>query len=383
MSLRSILVLALVSMGLVSCVSKGSDTGRRIIASTGRQFDEAQYENILADMQNTENEILNNYEGSEDRQIEIEELVQDNQKDAENDVALADEPEYTASAEEQFIKNIGAETSIPELLAAAKKTISNTGSWAFQFIYIDKNGNEKILSQYNPHDSLKPASTQKIFSGYLFAAHNAYSSSYTKRNLAAMLHASHNEMADSALRRVAVKSGFENNQIQNGLSILKSYYSGLSDLSRYQPADGSGLSYSNKVTVDLETSLLKRIYRSNLYSEFKMMMAHPSDQQCDYNPRGAKLKNGKYQWSDQIGTKHPYHSTIGNRLNSLAGKLHAKTGTLNKTKALAGFVDVQNGNGVIVFAIIGDYLKIGTGVAFAKINSVVEAHAKYVNSRTK
>ncbi len=375
--------LVIITLGLFSCVSNSNHVGdKRIIASTGKQFDELKYKDILADMQNSENEILINYEGSADSEIDKEELAQDAGLNSDQDIIPDDEPLYTATAEESFIKNIGAETSIPELLAASKKIIANTGTWGFQFIYVDKDGNEKILSQYNPHSILKPASTQKLFSGYMFAAHNAYSSSYTKRNLAAMLHASHNEMADSALRRVAVKSGFENNQMQNGISILKSYYSGLSDLSRYQPADGSGLSYSNKVTVDLETSLLKRIYRSSLYSEFKMMLAHPSNQECKYNPRGVKLKNGKYQWPDQIGGKHPYHSTVGSRLNSLAGKLHAKTGTLNKTKALAGFVDVNNG-GVIVFSMIGDYLKIGTGTAFAKINSVVEAHAKYVNSKVK
>ena len=372
MSLRIILMLAVVSMGLTGCVSKGSDAGeKRIIASTGQPFDEAKYKDILADMQSTENEILTSYDGSEDSEIEKEELAQDTQQGIENDVVPADEPVYTAGAEEQFIKNIGAETSVPELLAAAKKTVSNTGTWAFKFVYIDKNGNEKILSQYNPHESLKPASTQKLFTGYLFLANATASKSYSKNNLAAMLHVSHNEMADSALRRVAVQRGFNNDQMKNGLSVLKSFYGGLSDSKRYAPADGSGLSYSNKVTVDVETSLLSRIYRGRNYSEFKMMLAHPSKQKCNYNTK-----------RDQIGHRHPYHSTIGSRLNSLAGKVHAKTGTLNRTKALAGFVDVKNG-GVIVFSVIGDYLKIGTGTAFAKINSVVEAHAKYVNSNIK
>jgi D-alanyl-D-alanine carboxypeptidase len=364
--------LAVIVLGLASCVSKPNGVSeKRIIASTGQPFDEAKYKQILADMQSTESEILTSYDGSDESEIEKDELAQDTQQGIENDVTPADEPVYTAGAEEQFIKNIGSETSVPELLAAAKKTISNTGTWAFKFIYIDKNGNEKILSQYNPHESLKPASTQKLFTGYLYLASGTESKSYSKNNLAAMLHVSHNEMADSALRRVAVQRGFNNDQMKNGLSFLKEFYGVLSDSSRYAPADGSGLSYANKVTVDVETSLLNRIYRGRYYSEFKMMLAHPSKQKCNYNTK-----------RDQIGHRHPYHSTIGSRLNSLAGKVHAKTGTLNKTKALAGFVDVKDG-GVIVFSVIGDYLKVGTGIAFAKINSVVEAHAKYTDSHIK
>lgn len=370
MSLK--ICLAVIVLGLASCVSKPNDVSeKRVIASTGQPFDEEKYKEILADMQSTENEFLTSYDGSEDSEIEKEELAQDTQEGIESDITPADEPVYTVGAEEQFIKNIGAETSVPELLAAAKKTISNTGTWAFKFIYIDKNGNEKILSQYNPHEILKPASTQKLFTGYLYLANGTASKSYSKNNLAAMLHVSHNEMADSALRRVAVQRGFNNDQIKNGLTVLKSFYGGISDSSRYAPADGSGLSYSNKVTVDAETSLLNRIYRGRNYAEFKMMLAHPSKQKCNYNTK-----------RDQIGHRHPYHSTIGSRLNSLAGKVHAKTGTLNKTKALAGFVDVKNG-GVIVFSVIGDYLKVSTGTAFAKINSVVEAHAKYTNSHIK
>lgn len=370
MSLR--IFLAVIVLGLASCVSKPNDASeKRIIASTGQPFDDAKYKDILADMQSTENEFLTTYDGSEDSEIEKVELAQDTQKGIEGDVIPADEPAYTSRAEEQFIKNIGSETSVPELLAAAKKTISNTGTWAFKFVYIDKNGTEKILSQYNPHQILKPASTQKLFTGYLYFANNTFSQSYSKNNLAAMLHVSHNEMADSALRRVSVQKGFQNDQMKNGLSFLKSFYGGLSDSGRYAPADGSGLSYSNKVTVDFETSLLSRIYRGRHYSEFKMMLAHPSKQKCNFNTK-----------RDQIGGKHPYHSTIGNRLISLAGKVYAKTGTLNRTKALAGFVDVENG-GVIVFSVIGDYLKVNTGTAFAKINSVVEAHAKYTNSYIK
>ncbi len=377
-------LVMIVLVGLVGCVSKSPQfSEKRIIASTGKPFDEAKYKAILEDMQNTENETLNNYDESEENQIERDEVEQDKEKDIQYDVAPADEPVYTSTEEESFIKNIGAESSIPELLAAAKKTIANTGTWGFQFVYIDKDGNQKILSQYNPHSVLKPASTQKLFTGYLFFASNTFTKSYSKNHLAAMLHVSQNEMADSALKRVASQKGYESNQIQNGLSILKSNYAGLSDSNRYSPIDGSGLSYLNKVTPDLETSLLTRIYRGGRYAEFKKMLAHPGESNCSYNPRGAKISRTKrFQWPDQLGTKHPFHSTVGSRLMFLSGRLHAKTGTLKRTKALAGFVDVKGG-GVIVFSVIGDYLKVGTPTAFAKINSVVAGHVKYIDSYLK
>ena len=97
------------------------------------------------------------------------------------------------------------------------------------------------------------------------------------------------------------------------------------------------------------------------------MLAHPENKTCTYDTY-------KYQ----IGAKHKYHSTLASKLPTLSNKLHAKTGTLNKTKSLAGFVDTDNG-GVIVFSIIGDYLSISSKSAFAKINSIVESHSKYVD----
>ncbi len=379
---RVILMLAVVSMGLTGCVSKSSgvaknSTGNRVIASTGETFDEEKYKAILAAMDNSENEYNARYAGSEDEAMDDAEAAQDIEQNIALDEVLAPEPLYTLEQEDKFIKNIGAATSIPELLAASKKKISGYGNWAFQFVYIDKNGNQKTLTEYNPHQSMKPASTNKLFSGYLFYSSGAENKSYTKNNLAAMLHVSHNGMADSALRQVAVKKGFNNDQMVNGLRIMKQNYSSLVDSNKFTPVDGSGLDYSNKVTAALLTNLLGNIYRNGKdngkYSDFKLLLAHPSGQKCSYNTK-----------KNQKPYEHGYHSTIGSRLNSLAGRVHAKTGTLNKTKALAGFVDMKNG-GVIVFAVIGDYfpkLKM-TGDAFNKINAVVEAHARYVDAYVK
>ena len=296
---------------------------------------------------------------AEETELSLEALA-----DEEADEALDLKIDAALDTEPDFENKQGADTIESNLQTAAINKVKDSGKWAFEFIYIDENGNENILSQYNVHQILKPASTQKLFSGHLAFLEQ----SYPINNLAAMLHVSHNQMADSALMSVAKNRGFTKNLLANGVQILKSTYFELQDSDKYIPIDGSGLSYANKVTPRLEIDLLRRIYNDAGYSQFKKMLAHPSDQKCSYDTK-----------QNQIGSKHKYHSTVGSRLNSLAGRLHAKTGTLKRTKALAGFVDGKNGKGVLIFSVIGDYLKTSTPIAFSKIQSLVSAHIKFVD----
>ncbi len=375
--------LFIIIISLSSCVSTtqnvaNKNSAKRYISSTGKPFDEELYKALLSQMQNDETQISSEEENTEDSEIDQIESKTDEQIDISTDTAPEEEPIYNYEVENGFIQNIAATTLSPELLAASKKLTANTGTWAFKFSYIDKEGNKKVITEYNSHQALKPASTQKLFTGYLFVKTDAKNKNYSLNNLAAMLHLSHNEMADSALRNVAVKNNFEDNQMLRGIELIKKEFLKSEDGLKYNPADGSGLSYQNRVTVSLETHLLKKIYtqgRANdfeKYNSFKKMLAHPSNQKCIYDT-----------YKFQKGHKHPYHSTMGTRLNQLVGRVYVKTGTLDHTKALAGFIDAKDKNGVIVFSIIGDYLKTKPKAAFAKINSIVAAHTSYVDKYLK
>lgn len=261
------------------------------------------------------------------------------------------------TSQQQVLDIDGSGVEVPELQKAAIGLVKNRGHWAFQFLYINKaDGSVKVLSQSNIHDVVKPASTLKIFTGWLAFLNE----SYPQKSLSVMLHKSDNQMADAALRSVAQKKGFSENPMTNGLKIMKSSYVGLEDGNKFDPKNGSGLnnyandSYEdwNKVTVRLETHLLHRIYKSGKYSQFKKLLAQPG----------------------QFGTLKRRLGATNN-----LGRVYAKTGTLAKTKALAGYVDTKKG--VLIFSIIGDKLQVSTSSAMVNIDTIVYKHAKYLTGR--
>lgn len=233
-----------------------------------------------------------------------------------------------------------------------------TGQWAAQFIFVDKKGKRTVLSSLNANTSIKPASTLKIFTGYLAFLEK----SYPVEDISTLLHKSDNVMADAALRSVAEKKGVqadgENKQkvlLNAGVEIMKKYYKNLEDSSKFHPVNGSGLNTTgvdegealNKATVRIETHLLEKIIKDKNYNSFKKLLAQPEQ-----------------------------HGTLEGKLTEVSklGQVYAKTGTLAKTKALAGYVETTNG--ILIFAIIADQLKIKPINASRVIEQVLLKHTE-------
>lgn len=249
----------------------------------------------------------------------------------------------------------------------ALSRVKGRGNWVFEFKYIDKaTGKVTTLTSYDPHGIVKPASTLKVFTGWLAYRNQAYPIS----SLGVMLHKSNNAMADASLRNVAKKMGYKEIEkngvdelIKGGVKVMKNTYSDFVDGSKFDPKNGSGLnnyasdSYSdwNKVTAALQINLLQRIYTADggaHYNTFKKLLAQP----------------GQY-------------GTLRRRLGSAQrlGRVYAKTGTLQKTKSLTGFVDMKKGT--LMFSIIGDQLNISCGSAMTHIDNIVYKHVQYLANK--
>ncbi len=231
----------------------------------------------------------------------------------------------------------------------------NKGQWASQFIFISNSGRRTVLSSMNVNTAIKPASTLKLFTGYLAFVEQ----SYPVMDLSSLLHRSDNVMADAALRSVAIKHGVNSDSksetLRAGVELMKVFYKNLEDSSKFHPVNGSGLNTTgvdtgdalNKATVRAETNLLEKIIKEQNYDSFKKLLAQPG----------------------QYGTLN-YHLGAVSKL----GHVYAKTGTLAQTKALAGYVETKNG--VLVFSVIADQLKISPINAFSVIEQIVLKHVQ-------
>lgn len=195
------------------------------------------------------------------------------------------------------------------------------------FKLIKADGSEVLLFESNPNLNLKPASTMKLFTGWWAFRKKVRTTTY----LSKMLRESVNSMAQSTLTQMG------------GTKAMFSYYKNIGlpiTDQNFIPADGSGLSYNNQTNCTVEIALLKYIHDHEAYSSFKNLLAQPG----------------------QVGT-------LRSRLKSLAGKVFAKTGTLNRTAALTGFVETSKG--VILFCAMSDFLNVPLNVERAQIDSMV------------
>jgi D-alanyl-D-alanine carboxypeptidase/D-alanyl-D-alanine-endopeptidase (penicillin-binding protein 4) len=186
------------------------------------------------------------------------------------------------------------------------------GTWTYAFELLEADGSSTILSESQRDVMVKPASTMKIFTGWFAYKQNYRDTTY----LSKMLKESVNAMADATLKEMG------------GTKVLTSFYAdqGLTlNSSNFIQVDGSGLSYDNKTNCAAEIELLKLIHRDPSYEDFKVLMARPGEE-----------------------------GTLKDRLLSLKEKLFAKTGTLNKTASLSGFVETDSGT--VVFCVLTDYL---------------------------
>jgi hypothetical protein len=206
--------------------------------------------------------------------------------------------------------------------------LSPMETWSYQFELILADGTTSVLSSQNTSVMLKPASTMKLFTGWWAFQNNNRSDTY----LSKMLHESVNSMAENTVQRMGGVLAMQDYYIENDLPL---------DETNFIAVDGSGLSYDNKTNCDTEIGLLKIIKADTKYDRFKKLLAQPN----------------------KVGT-------LQKRLTSLAGKVFAKTGTLNKTAALSGFLETKKGT--VVFCVLSDYLNTSLTTARSKIDAMVK-----------
>lgn len=317
---------------------------------TGFGADSNDLDNLITDVSQLPDQETIDHEN--ERQIELLE--------SGSDILNSDSQKYLEGLQNipEYYPIDGEDVGVPELQSDAIKRINGEGLWGFQFLYMNKSDKSvKVLSQNRIHQPIKPASTLKIFTGWLAFLNGTY----PKPNLNVMLRRSDNAMADQALRSVAKKMNpalkGPNELLDFGVDYMKKHYSSLEDGKFFVPQNGSGLNNTqndsdeelNKVTARLETHLLQKIFLSGKFDQFKVLLARPG-----------------------------MDGTLKKRLkatNSI-GRVFAKTGTLQHTKSLAGFVETKKG--VMIFAIIGDKLKVSTASATEDIDNIVYRHAKYL-----
>jgi hypothetical protein len=262
------------------------------------------------------------------------------------------------------VQDIAASLGVDEVQNYSVKQTIGHGDWAFEFLFIDKAGNKKIISSYNANTPIRPGSTMKLFTSWAAYKRGLYpiGNIDQRHTMTHMLKRSSNIEADEALRAIAranpsyvvpVGSWLNsiighkmNNTIEKttqiidsliikGCSIIQKDYSDLEDHSKFHQVNGSGLQdvtkdseiHLNKVTPRLELALLNRILRSGSYDRYKVMLPQPGN-----------------------GTLTSNFETLRNY-----AKIHAKTGTLGNAKALAGFVEIPQGT--IIFSVISDRIR--------------------------
>ncbi len=279
------------------------------------------------------------------------------EKEALDSILLAPIGELNEDGTSSGIKNI--ENIDSKIVKDAKFTqqIYNSGKWGIRVVYIPKIGDPMTLTSYRSNEQIKPASTLKIFSGYLAFLNKTY----PIPSLSLMLHKSVNPMAEAALESVIpAKMEIQNNGFNErkhlAIEKFKVTFNGLTDLGKLHMVNGSGLNTSdqkdiavlNKVTANMQTSFLYKILRSPQdYAIFKKLLAQPG----------------------QMGTLS--HRLVAT--NSLA-KIYAKTGTLDQTVSLAGFAETKNG--VLIFSILGDELKLANMKSYLRSVQATQAKAR-------
>lgn len=173
---------------------------------------------------------------------------------------------------------------------------------------------------------VRPASTMKLFTGWMALQNAARSDEY----LSDMLHRSDNAKADSTLRRLG------------GAKVMMDYYRdlGLSVQNQLKIVDGSGLSKSNRTTCSLQIELLDHIRQTADFERFKSLLASPGEQ-----------------------------GTLDDRLLDLQGRLFGKTGTLRTTIALTGYI--ESSKGTVMFCVISEFFQNSWPNERARIDKIV------------
>lgn len=231
------------------------------------------------------------------------------------------------------------DTAANTLQNRIESLIRGNGDWSFEFVWVRPRGTSIILSHMNRFESMIPASTAKLFTGWVAFEKKLASHSYIRT----MLQESDNAMANRLLRKIGGKTALQRT-IQDTLDLDPAS-------SRLAIRDGSGLSARNRSSANHQFRLLRHIRLDSKYPTFKKLLASPG-------------KSG----------------TLASRLTQHRGRIFAKTGTLPQTGvcALAGFAETPKGT--IIFSIIGNDLTRSTNASRRVIDQIVDLNIRYLNA---
>ncbi len=203
--------------------------------------------------------------------------------------------------------------------------------------YYDQSESPRIIANRLSTTAVRSASTHKLF----VAWKALYDGLFDQEQIGEMLKMSNNQMA----QEIYTKFG--------GAVSLRKFLTTTIGLpvtrTNFNVVDGSGLSHSNKSTCDLQIKLLENIYESALYDTYKNLLAQPAQ-------RG----------------------TLESRLTEYDGSLFAKTGTLAKTSALTGFVEMPKGT--VMFCIISENFNRTWPQERARIDALLRSYLKEIEA---
>lgn len=203
--------------------------------------------------------------------------------------------------------------------------------------FVDSTGSSHVVSDRLSNTLVRSASTHKLFVGWMAL----YDGHFDQAELGEMLKTSNNQMAQNIFTKLG------------GANSLRKFLSSTIALpvtrENFAVVDGSGLSHANRSTCDLQIKLLENIYDSALYDTFKSLLAQPGE-------RG----------------------TLESRLLDHEGSVFAKTGTLAKTSALTGFVEIPKGT--VMFCIISENFNRTWPQERARIDSLLTDYLEQIEA---
>lgn len=120
----------------------------------------------------------------------------------------------------------------------------------------------------------------------------------------------------------------KNGSTSNSVEYLTDYYSKFFNTTGLYLKDGSGLSRTNAIAASHFTGLLKHMYSSNYYKAF-------------------------YETLPVSGESGTLKSVCANQYAS--GKIHAKSGTMNRVKSYAGYIEASSGKTYAFAVIVNNY----------------------------
>ena len=248
-------------------------------------------------------------------------------------------------------------TNLPPLsfksTAALSRTLDNVfrgaGDWAYASVLVRPDGSEVPLVSRSESVAMIPASTMKLFTGWLGFQERLR----TDNSLGSMLQRSLNRQAKNLLTDLLHALGLQK---------LSSYTAhaqrrlGLG-ADTFRVVDGAGYSNVNRASASDEIQLLRTIRYSADYIDFRNLLAQP-----ELSP----------------STLARRFDTAWDRDHQMRDRLYAKTGTLPETRvsALAGFLRTRSGT--VLFSFLGNRLTHSIDTSEALVDRAIRAHVRFI-----